>query len=198
MKLTEVFLNREKKKVRYPKECILKDCEEAVIRPLEPDDEALLSQFYSHIPQEDRWKLRYDTSKPEFIRSWIDKMAAGQGISIIALCNNEIVAHGSLQHSTFGITKHVGRLHIAVLPSFRNKRLGTWILLDLVQVAMDNGLEMLRADLIVGIEDGAIEAARKLDFIKRAELKNYAQDHQGNRYDMVIMIKRLHKGWSDF
>ena len=186
------------KKVRYPKECILKDCEEVIIRPLEATDEALLRQFYSRIPEEDRWNLRYDTTQPEIIHSWIEKMAAGHVISVIALCNNEIVAHGSLRHRIFGITKHVGRFHIAVLPNYRNKRLGTWILLDLVQVAMDKGLELLRADLIVGMEDAAIEAARKLDFIKRAELKNYAQDPQGNRYDMVIMIKRLHKGWSDF
>ena len=184
--------------MRYPKECILKDCEEVVIRPLEPKDEALLNTFYSRIPEEDRWNLRYDAGKPEIIHSWIEKMTAGNVLSIIALCNNEIVAHGSLRHRTYGITKHVGRFHIAVLPDYRNKRLGTWILLDLIQLAMDKGLELMRADLIVGMEDAAIEAARKLDFIKRAELKGYAQDPEGRKYDMVIMIKRLHKGWSDF
>jgi ribosomal protein S18 acetylase RimI-like enzyme len=184
--------------MRYPKECILKDCEEVIIRPLTADDEAALNDFYSCIPEDDRWNLRYDTTKPEIIHSWIEKMTGGRVISIIALCNNKIVAHGSLRHRGFGITKHVGRFHIAVLPEYRNKRLGTWILLDIVQMAMDKGLELLRADLIVGMEDAAIEAARKLDFIKRAELKNYAQDPQGNRYDMIIMIKRLHKDWSDF
>ena len=184
--------------MRYPKECILKDCEEVIIRPLEPEDEALLNKFYSSIPEKDRWNLRYDATNPNVIRRWIKKMVAGRVISIIALCNNEIVAHGSLRHRTYGITRHVGRFHIAVLPGYRNKRLGTWVLLDLVQMAMDKGLELLRADLIVGMEDAAIEAARKLDFIKRAELKNYAQDPQGNKFDMVIMIKRLHKGWSDF
>jgi GNAT superfamily N-acetyltransferase len=184
--------------VRYPKECILKDCEEVVIRLLEADDETSLNHFYSCIPEEDRWNLRFDTTKPEVIHGWIEKMVAGHVISIIATCNNEIVAHGSLRMREHGITKHVGRFHIAVLPAYRNKRLGTWILLDLVQLAMDKGLELLRADLIVGMEDAAIEAARKLDFIKKAELKDYAQDPQGKRYDMVIMIKRLHKGWSDF
>jgi len=63
---------------------------------------------------------------------------------------------------------------------------------------MDKNLEALRADLIVGMEDAAIEAVRKFDFFKRAELKNYAVDPQGQRRDMVVMVKRLHKGWSDF
>lgn len=184
--------------MRYPKECILKDCEEVVIRPLETSDEEALHRFYNCIPEENRWNLRYDTTKPEVIHRWIERMESGHVISIIALCNDQIVAHGSLRRRDFGITQHVGRFHIAVLPDFRNKRLGTWILLDLVQVAMDKGLELLRADLVVGMEDAAIEAARKLDFVKRAVLKDYAQDPQGNKYDMVIMLKRLHKGWSDF
>jgi GNAT superfamily N-acetyltransferase len=184
--------------VRYPKECILKDCSEAVIRPLEPGDEVKLQQFYSRIPEADRWNLRYDATDPEVIRSWMGKMAAGNVISILAQCGDQIVAHGSLRHRTYGITRHVGRFHIAVLPEYRNKRLGTWVLLDLVQMAMDKGLELMRADLVVGKEDAAIEAVRKLDFVKRAQLKDYAQDPQGNKYDMVVMIKRLHKGWSDF
>ncbi len=108
------------------------------------------------------------------------------------------VGHGSLHTRGFGATKHVGRFRVIVMPEFRNKRLGTWMLLDLIQAAMDKGLEALRADLIVGMEDGAIEAVRKFDFFKRAELKGYAVDPQGERHDMVVMVKRLHKGWSDF
>jgi ribosomal protein S18 acetylase RimI-like enzyme len=84
------------------------------------------------------------------------------------------------------------------LPEFRQKRLGTWLLLDLIQLAMDRGLEMLRADLVAGAEEAAIEAVQKFDFFKFAELKEYVKDIHGNRQDMVIMVKRLHKEWSDF
>jgi hypothetical protein len=63
---------------------------------------------------------------------------------------------------------------------------------------MDKGLEMLRADLVAGVEDGAIEAVQKFDFFKFAELKNYVKDINDNRQDLVIMIKRLHKEWSDY
>jgi ABC-type thiamine transport system substrate-binding protein len=57
---------------------------------------------------------------------------------------------------------------------------------------------MLRADLVVGVEDNAIEAVQKFDFFKFGELKAYAKDINGNDQDLVIMIKRLHKEWSDF
>ncbi|MBW2178477.1 MAG: GNAT family N-acetyltransferase [Deltaproteobacteria bacterium] len=182
----------------YPKECVLKDCEEVVIRPLEDGDETLLTDFFETIHENDRWCMRYDTTKPSTIKRWFDNLGSDSVFSIVTLCNDVIVGHGSLHTREFGATKHVGRFRIIVLPEFRNKRLGTWILLDLVRTAMDKGLEALRADLIAGMEDAAIEALRKFDFFKRAELKDYAVDPQGERHDMYIMVKRLHKGWSDF
>ena len=45
---------------------------------------------------------------------------------------------------------------------------------------------------------GAIAAVKKFDFFKFAEWKEYVKDIQGNRQDLVIMVKRLHKEWSDF
>ena len=184
--------------MRYPKECILKDCEEAIIRLLESNDESSLSDFYGKIPEIDRWCMRYDTTQPAVISKWFSNKDEGNVISVVALCDDEIVGHGSLHMRDFGATKHVGRFRIVVLPEFRNKRLGTWILLDLIQLAMDKGLQRLRIDLVVGMEDAAIEAVKKFDFFKISELKNYALDPDGNRHDMVIMIKRLQADWTDF
>jgi ABC-type thiamine transport system substrate-binding protein len=85
-----------------------------------------------------------------------------------------------------------------ILPQYRHIRLGTWMLLDLIQLGMDKGLEELRADLVVGVEDPAIEAAQKMDFFQRGVLKNYVKDSCGNFHDLVILTKRLHKNWGDF
>ena len=142
--------------------------------------------------------MRYDTTQPEVIKKWFEHVDDGQVVSIIALCNEAIVGHGSLHLRGFGVTKHVGRFRIVVLPEYRNKRLGTWLLLDLIQVAMDKGLEALRTDLIKGLEDAAIEAVKKFDFFQRAELKNYAIGPDGSKHDMLIMIKRLHASWTDY
>ncbi len=72
------------------------------------------------------------------------------------------------------------------------------MLLNLVRLAMDKGLEELRSDFVVGVEDTAIDAAYKLDFFKRAVLEDYVTGPGGRRYDLMIMTKRLHKEWSDF
>jgi len=171
---------------------------EAVIRPLEPGDREMLNHFYTQIPQEDRWFMNYDVMDEAIMDKWFEAVAKGSICSILALCEERIVGQGSLYTRSFGAASHVGRFRIVVLPAFRQKRLGTWLLLDLIQLAMDRGLEMLRADLVAGVEDAAIEAVQKFDFFKIAELKGYVKDIHGNRQDLVLMAKRLHKEWSDF
>lgn len=189
---------KEVETVRYPKECVLKECVEAVIRPLEPGDRPLLDAFYAKISKSDRWFMNYDVMDSAIMDKWFEAVEKDSVCSILALCEENVVGQGSLYMRGFGATSHVGRFRIVVLPEFRQKRLGTWLLLDLIQLAMDRGLEMLRADLVAGFEDAAIEAVQKFDFFKFAELKDYVKDVHGNRHDQVIMVKRLHKEWSDF
>jgi len=184
--------------VRYPKEIVLKGGTEAVLRPLEKSDATLLSRFYAELPEEDRWYLRYDVMDPVIIQKWIDGIDGGNVYSIIAVISDTIAAHGSLHMRGYGSTGHVGRFRIMVLPEFRYKRLGTWILLDLIQLSMDKGLRELRADFVVGVEEAAIEASYKFDFFKKAVLENYVKGLDGKRHDLLIMTKRLHKNWGDY
>jgi GNAT superfamily N-acetyltransferase len=184
--------------LRYPKECILKECEEAIIRPLEKSDEPLLRKFYDKTTEKERWYMRASIEEPDFIQKRLEAIEEGTVFSIIGLCHDEIMGIGTLYLRAFGATRHVGRFRIIVLPEYRKKRLGTWLLLDLVQIAMDKGLEALRADLVVGVEDAAIEAVTEFDFFKEAVLRDYVKDPEGKRHDLAIMIKHLHRGWSDF
>ncbi len=184
--------------MRYPKECVLKECQEATIRPLEHEDRAIMDIFYHALSPTDRWFLRYDVTDEAVIDKWFEGIDKDHVHSIIAICENCVVGHGTLHKRLFGSTKHVGRFRVIVLPEFRQMRLGTWLLLDLIQLAMDEGLEAIRTDLVVGVEDTAIEAVRKFDFFQEATLSDYARDREGNGHDLAIMIKRLHKSWSDF
>jgi L-amino acid N-acyltransferase YncA len=165
---------------------------------LEPGDRPLLNDFYTQMPDSDRWFLNYDVMDTQIMDKWYNAVEKGNVACILAFCNERVVGQGSLYTRGFGAGSHVGRFRIVVLPEFRQKRLGTWLLLDLIQLAMDRGLEMLRADLVAGVEDAAIEAVKKFDFFKFAKLEDYVKDIHGNRKDLVIMVKRLHKEWSDY
>lgn len=182
--------------MRYPKELVLKNCTEVAIRPLTEKDEQALRDFYSQVSEEDRWFMRFDVMDPAVIRGWVE--GRDDVFSIIAECDGHIAAHARLHTHRFGCYHHQGRLRIIVLPEFRQKRLGSWMLLDLIHLAMEKGLRELRADFVVGIEDAAIEAAYKLDFFKKAVLEDFIIDSQGRLHDLLIMTKRLHKDWGDF
>ena len=96
--------------MKYPKELVLKDGEEAIIRPLEKQDEQLLRQFYTDIPEDDRWFMKYDVMDPVVIRKWLDAVGTDRVFSTVALHEGSIIAHAALFIQSFGCTKHIGRL----------------------------------------------------------------------------------------
>lgn len=182
--------------MRYPKEVVLKDGAEAVIRPLAAEDEQALTDFYKALPADDRWFMRYDVTDPAVIRSWMTD--SEHVFSIVAVADDAVVAHARLHLRESGCYQNMGRLRIMVRQEYRSKRLGTWMLLDLIQVAMDKGLRELRADFIVDKEQTAIDTAVKLDFFKKAILEEFIEGPDGKRHDLMIMTKRLHRNWGDF
>ena len=111
--------------MRYPKEVVLKDKTEAIIRPLEKRDETKLRELYAALPEKDRWFMRHDVVNPDVVHRMVAAIGKGNVISMVALVGDRIVAHASLLMRGYGCTRHVGRLRIAVMPELRHKRLGT-------------------------------------------------------------------------
>lgn len=184
--------------IKYPKEVILKDHREATLRITAPEDHQKLIRFYQHTEISFRWYLKEDPCDPEVIFKWIANQKDGKAFSIVAESEDQIVAHASLLLRPYGSRKHVARLRIMVSPDYRNKQLGTWMLFDLIKRAMEMEIERVRMDFVVGVDDAAIEAVRKLDFVQEGLLRDYIKDENGKYHDYLIMIKQLHKEWSDF
>jgi len=183
---------------RYPKEVVLKDHREAILRPLEAVDREKLAEFYRSLELSLRWFLKEDPCDVNVIKKWIENQTEGKAFSLIAVYGDRIVAHGALLQRPYGGRRHVGRLRVMVASDFRNLQLGTWIVFDLIRRGMEMGIEKIRADFVIGLEDAAIKALKKIDFIEEAVLRDYIQDQQGKYYDYQIMIKQLHKELSDF
>jgi GNAT superfamily N-acetyltransferase len=183
---------------RYPKEVVLKDCQEVTLRTVEPGDETELARFYDTMQLSSRWLLKEDPTEPETIRKWIDNHQRGRAFSIVAVIGETIVGHAALLLRPYGGRKHVARMRVMVAPDYRSKGLGTWMLFDLTKRAMEMGMEKLRTDFVVGVEDRAIAAVGKMGFVREALLKDYIRDENGDLHDYQIMIKDLQQEWSDF
>ena len=105
--------------MRYPKEVILKDGSEALIRPLTGDDVNILTEFYRTLPEEDRWYMKYDVLDPAVIQKWIESVDSGRVFSIIALTDEGMGCHAGLFMREFGATQHVYALHTGPTKEFQ-------------------------------------------------------------------------------
>lgn len=184
----------------YPKLVVLKDGTTVLLRPMVAEDEARLNAFFARIPERERWFRRENVSDPSVIRQWFEHMDYQRVLPMVAVRESDgmIVANLSLHRRPWGCLSHVGHIRIMVDPAYRGQRLGTWMLLDLVKLAMGMGVEKLVAEFVSGVEDAALRGVQKLDFFKAAVLEDYVKDPKGEYHDLIIMVKNLHRDWSDF
>lgn len=182
----------------YPKEVILKDGTGVTLRPLKAGDETLLYEMFNRLSEEDLWFLNHDVSNPELIRNWLKLLDINRVISIVALLEGRIIANAAMMMKRYGAKSHIGKIRISVDPAFRDRRLGTWMLLDLGNLAMALGLQMLVMRLVEGRDASIIKSVGKLGFQEQAILRNYVLDREGSPRNLTIMTKRLPTRWDDF
>jgi len=184
----------------YPKEIMTKDGIPILIRPVTKADELALNDFFARIPSDERWFLREDVGDPLIMHQWIEHLDYKRCLPLIAenQVDGTIIANVRLHRRPSECLAHIAHLRIVVDPAFRNQRLGTWMLIDVIRLAMDMGIEKIVAEFVTGIEDAAIRAAYRLDFFEQAVLKDYVKDRHGNYRDLAVMVKTLHQDWSDF
>ena len=175
----------------YPKEVILKDGTGVTLRPLKDGDENVLFEMFRRLSTDDLWFLNHDVSDPGLIADWINNLDPNRVISIVALLEGRIVGNAVLMMKRYGAKSHIGKVRISVDPGFRDRRLGTWMLLDLVNLSMAMGLQMLVMRLVQDRDASLINGVRKLGFMEEAVLKNYLMGGEGQAHNLVIMTKRL-------
>ncbi|MBI4964632.1 MAG: GNAT family N-acetyltransferase [Desulfomonile tiedjei] len=184
----------------YPKEIMTKDGTPILLRPLTREDEQRLAEFFLRIPEDERWFLRDAVDDPKIMRQWIENLDYDRILPMVAVRPDDgtIIANVRLHRRPTECLRHTAHLRIMVDPGYRQQRLGTWMLLDTIKLAMNMGIEKLVAEFVSGVEEAAMNAAHKLDFFEQAVIKDYVRDRRGKYHDLIIMVKTLHRDWSDF
>ncbi len=179
----------------YPKEAILKDGTGVSLRPLHQGDEGLLFEMFNRFSEGDRWFMEGNVTDSGWIENWVRNMDREKMMSIVAVLGDEIIACGTLKREHYEAENHIGKVRISVTPSFREKHLATWMLLDLINLAIEAGLETLVMPLVEDRDSPLIRSIEKLGFSKEAVLKNYIKDRAGSPHNLALMVKRLHRVW---
>ena len=133
---------------QYPKEVILKDGTGITIRLTREEDAPKIFEMFQRFSEEDRWFLDDDVSDRKVIDSRVRAINRQRFNSIVAQLGDRIIALGLLKRERHGAQSHIGTIVISVDPQFRENRLGTWVLLDLINLAMEMELEKLMMSLV--------------------------------------------------
>lgn len=179
----------------YPKEVILRDGSGITLRPVAPDDGPPLERMLNGLSDEDRWFLGLQGNFSSFVDSWISAAVTERAFSIAAVLEGSMIAIASLMRELHGSEGHIGYVRMSVSPEYRERRLGTWMLLDLVNAAMSLGLERVVMGLVKGRDDAIIRRVEKLRFVREATLDDFVKDMEGNFHCLDLMVKRLPREW---
>ena len=182
----------------YPKEVILKDGTGVTLRPLMEGDQDALFQLFQQFSKEELWFLNHDVNDPELMDRWVLNPEGRRVVSIVALLERKVIANAVLMMKDYGAKKHVGKIRLAVDPAMREKRLGTWMLLELINLAVAIGLKILVMQLIEDRDIAVIRGVKKLDFVEQTVLKDHVLDMEENPHNLVILTKHLQTCWDDF
>jgi RimJ/RimL family protein N-acetyltransferase len=175
---------------RYPKEVQLKDGSSVMLRPMTRLDEGPLLDFFTNLTEEDRLYLRNDVSNVRVVRSWFEQIDYQRVFPLLAVAGEDIVGDATLHRKPFSWMRHMGGIRIVIAPAYRNLGLARILADELLENALDEGLEKLTADVVID-QDVALEAFARLGFRKEATLKEYVLDSEGVRHDLVMMVKDI-------
>jgi L-amino acid N-acyltransferase YncA len=172
---------------KFPRIATLNDGHQVTIRPLQPDDDTALHQFFLRVPEEDRFYLNNDVTAPEVMREFTGNISMDVAIPLVAVSGDKIVADSTLHRSRRASRRHVGELRIVVDTEYRGRGLGARLIDELIQLGVDLGLERLVFELVDRREMPAIQAAKASGFEQVAVLEGRVRDMYGIMQDLVIL-----------
>lgn len=160
----------------YPAEwqrrLVLRDGWEVLVRPMRPDDEPLLFDFFHHVTAEDL-RLRFFSSVRDFSHSFIARLTQldyARAMAFIALDEQTREMIGAVRIHSDSIY-HTGEYAILLRSDLKGRGLG-WVLMELIiEYARAEGLKRISGEVLQE-NTTMLDMCRKLGF----DVKTSAED----------------------
>lgn len=175
---------------KFPRTIQLKEGFQATLRPLKKDDEKRFFEFFQSIPEQERMFIKHRVSDPAVIRSWCQHIDLGHKFPLVALMENRIAGVATLHQQLGGWKRHIGRVSVLVLPTYRGRGLARSLITEVSELARNLGLERLEAEFI-GSQEAAIKMFAMLGFSNLCRFDDYVKDMQAISHDYVLMGRDL-------
>jgi L-amino acid N-acyltransferase YncA len=175
----------------YPTVYLTTDGAQMTIRPMVPEDQEALLDFFRSIPPEDRFALKDDVIDPKVIARWAETLDYSRVLPLLAFLDGTIVGDGTLHHRRAGARQHIGEVRVVVASAYRNRGVGRGLLHKLIDIAGEKGLKKLMFEVVADMEPAAKHTAQVLGFVPVAVLPAHVRDLCGASHDLLIMERRL-------
>ena len=175
---------------RFPKPEKLEDGTRAILRPLIPQDEQALIDFFKSMPEDDMIYLRDEVKDPRVVKHWCENLDYEIILPLIADLEGKIIGDATLHQEKRGWKSHIGSVRVVIHPQFRGRGIGRALVGELIQIALDIGLVKLDAEFMAE-QTRQIAIFEKLGFVQMATLPQHVQDLKGESHDLIIMVYDL-------
>jgi len=165
----------------------LKDGSEVLLRPMIKSDREALGVFFNRLTPSVLQYVRNDVTNPKMLDQWFSQLNYDRVFPLLAFKEDKVVANASLHRVSHGWRKHLGTIRIVVDPEFHGKGLGTLMINELVDLAMEFGLEKLMAEFPLRAL-GALAMFKKSGFSPRGVIEGLMKGRHGEDLDIVIMV----------
>ena len=175
----------------YPTVSLTTDGAQMTIRPMMPEDQEALLDFFRSMPPEDRFALKEDVTDPTVIARWAETLDYSRVLPLLAFLDGTIIGDGTLHHRRAGARQHIGEVRVVVASAYRNRGVGRGLLHKLIEIAGEKGLKKLLFEVVAETESAAQHTAQVLGFVPVAVLPAHVCDLGGTPHDLLIMERRL-------
>jgi L-amino acid N-acyltransferase YncA len=180
----------------YQKKTELKDGTKVLLRPMVPEDQDALYEFFKAVPREDARYLRDDVSSRLLVEKWSKNLNYEKTLPILAIKDDVIIGDATINRRRFGWKWHLGTVRVFVHKEYRNVGLGHLMIDELVDIAYKLGIEKLIVE-IPELSTPAINAFTRAGFYHAAKIPNMVKDRENMPVDVVVMMKDVRPAHDD-
>jgi len=180
----------------YQREARLKDGTKVLLRPMVPEDQDALYEFFKAVPKEDARYLRDDVSSRLLVEKWAKNLDYKKTLPILALKNDTVIADATINRRRSGWKWHLGTVRVFVHKEYRDVGLGHLMIAELVDIAYKLGIEKLIVE-IPDVSTAAINAFTRSGFHRVAVIPNMVKDRGNMPVNVVVMMKDVKPALDD-
>ncbi|MEO0548500.1 MAG: GNAT family N-acetyltransferase [Pseudomonadota bacterium] len=149
-------------------------------------DEEAIHAFANDLPSHDLLYLRRDISQRPVVDAWLDSVANGESLSLVAEQDGALIGMSALMLDRKSWSPHVGEIRVLIGEAARGKGLGRAMIQEAFLQALDLNLDKIIAQMTLD-QTGARTVFQEMGFEQEALLKDHVRDRNGNDHDIIIM-----------